>query len=71
MFALHYFFYLNTYKIKKLYTHFNMTSTLDLEKNKNKGSRPSSSTWENAIKGNPVGSRKYYVTCKYCNFLWS
>ena len=48
-----------------------MTSTLDLEKNKNKGGRPPSSTWEDAIRGNPVGSGKYHATCKYCNFSWS
>ena len=47
-----------------------MTSTLDLEKNKNKGGRPPSSTWEDAIRGNPVGSGKYHATCKYCNFSW-
>lgn len=58
-----------------------MTSTLDSEKNKNRGGRPlssiwkditrgSSSIWEDITRGSHVGSGKYQATCKYCNFSW-
>jgi len=48
-----------------------MTSTFDSEKNKNRGGRPLSSIWEDITRGSHVGSGKYQVTCKYCNFSWS
>ncbi|CAB4407407.1 unnamed protein product [Rhizophagus irregularis] len=47
-----------------------MTSTLDSEKNKNRGGRPLSSIWEDITRGSHVSSGKYQATCKYCNFSW-
>jgi hypothetical protein len=48
-----------------------MTSTLDSEKNKNRGGRPPSFIWEDITRGSHVGSGKYQATCKYCNFSWA
>ena len=48
-----------------------MTSTLDFEKNKNRGGRPLSSIWEDIARRSHISSGKYQATCKYCNFSWS
>ena len=70
-FFLHYYLYLNTFKIKiKKFSHLNMTSILNSEKNKNKGGRPLNSIWEDINRGNSIGSGKFQVTCKYCSYFW-
>ena len=68
--SCYFFYFKKRKKLFTLFTHFNMTSTSDLGKNKRKVRRPLSIIWEDITKGDHVGSEKYQATCKYCNFSW-